>query len=82
MRAFEGMTPEQKQALEELRELTAEIEELSAHHRDVRRPPGRKLIWRQLQALKAARRERVAELAREGLSPSLIAPAAAWRPER
>ena len=59
----------------ERRELTAEIEAASPHHETV--PTG----WtqrdpREIRARKRERRERVAALAREGLSTSMIAQAA------
>jgi len=67
--------------LEELREVAADIERLYDEYRETEPRAGRLAIWRELQDRKAERRELVAALAREGLSPSLVAPAADLTPE-
>ena len=58
----------------------AEIERLRGHHRDVRTVAGKRLIWKKIQTRKAERRELAGALARDGLSPSMIAPAADLTP--
>jgi hypothetical protein len=64
------------EAAAELREVSAEIDRLYEHHRDVPRPAGERLIFEEIQARKRERRERVKALARDGVEASLIAPAA------
>jgi hypothetical protein len=76
-----ALTPEQRAQLEELRELSAEIELLRERHRNLPRPAAKWVIFEEIRVRKHERRVRVGALAREGLSPSMIAPAADLTPE-
>jgi hypothetical protein len=74
---FAAMTPEQKRLLEQLRELSVEIEELQARHAAMTpRRRSRGAIWRELQARKTDRRDLVPVLARAGIDARAIAEAA------
>jgi hypothetical protein len=50
---------EQKRLLEQLRDLSAEVEELQGLHEALAGRPGSRELWAEIQRLKAERRERV-----------------------